>query len=200
MLINDSQRLVGARTRFNSEIKTYDDGFGQLYIHRNSMGICGIVRAKTWEDAYGICEDEFFLEADETIEDLIKEYGFKREHIKIIHPAYEKAVYVNASDKFWIDYSKEKQAEMSDYTLTGEGRLLDGQFIRWETIETPDPEAWMDNELFQEAFGFRPNGPSGDDKHMHGIYAKDLNGESLEVLTEKMVKDLEITLQIEEEE
>lgn len=35
----------------------YDDGYGPLWISRNSIGINGIVRARTWEDAYGICED-----------------------------------------------------------------------------------------------------------------------------------------------
>jgi hypothetical protein len=193
MLINDSQRLAGAQTRFNSEIKTYDDGYGKLYIMRDSTGIVGIVRARTWEDAYGICEDEFFPEAEETIEEIVKEYGFKREHVKIIHPAYEKAVYINSNDKFWIDYSKEKPAEMSDYVLTG-GMLLEGQFVRWETKETPDLEAWADNELFQEAFGFRPNGPNTSDTQKHGIYARDLNGELLDMLTEKMVTNLGILI------
>ncbi|HSG04879.1 MAG TPA: hypothetical protein VLB09_00620, partial [Nitrospiria bacterium] len=46
-----------------------------LFIHRDSMGISGIVRAQSWEDAYGICEDEFFQDADESEEDFIAEYG-----------------------------------------------------------------------------------------------------------------------------
>lgn len=75
--------MIGAKHGAYS-IPVYDDGFGQIYISRNSIGINGIVRAQTWEDAYEICEDEFFSEADETIEELIKEYGFKREHKKII--------------------------------------------------------------------------------------------------------------------
>lgn len=63
-IITDSQRLVGATSRFGSAIPVYDDGFGHLFIHRDSMGISGIVRAQTWEDAYSICEDEFFPAAD----------------------------------------------------------------------------------------------------------------------------------------
>jgi hypothetical protein len=63
-LINDSQRLVSAKTRFGHSIPVYDDGFGGLFIHRDSMGISGIVRAQSWEDAYSICEDEFFPAAD----------------------------------------------------------------------------------------------------------------------------------------
>lgn len=64
-LITDSQTLVAAKGRFGHAIPVYDDGFGPLFIHRDSMGISGIVRAQTWEDAYSICEDEFFPAADE---------------------------------------------------------------------------------------------------------------------------------------
>lgn len=63
-LISDDQTLVSAKSRFGHEIPVYDDGYGQLYIHRDSMGISGIVRAQTWEDAYSICEDEFFPAGD----------------------------------------------------------------------------------------------------------------------------------------
>ena len=73
-LIQDGQSLVSAK-RGNYDIPVYDDGFGPVFIHRDSLGICGVVRAQTWEDAYGICEDEFFPEASETIEELVKEYG-----------------------------------------------------------------------------------------------------------------------------
>jgi len=64
-LINDEQSLNGAKTRFCQAIKVYDDGFGPLWIHRDSMGVTAIVRAQTWEDAYSICEDEFFPAADQ---------------------------------------------------------------------------------------------------------------------------------------
>lgn len=64
-LITDEQRLVGAKTRFGHAVRIYDDGFGPLWIHRDSMGITGIVRAQTWESAYSICEDEFFPAGDE---------------------------------------------------------------------------------------------------------------------------------------
>ena len=64
ILISDEQSLVSAKSRFGYAIKVYDDGYGQLFIHRDSMGISGIVRAQTWEDAYSICEDEFFTAGD----------------------------------------------------------------------------------------------------------------------------------------
>src|ERR1019366_6097756 len=82
-LIQDGDTLVSAK-RGLYDIPIYDDGFGPLYVHQNSIGISGIVRAQTWEDAYGICEDEFFPEADETVEQLKKEYGFRCEYKKVM--------------------------------------------------------------------------------------------------------------------
>src|ERR1017187_10484894 len=85
MTLTEDQSLVGAKyKRSGYKIQTYDDGFGSLWISRNSIGINGIVHAQTWGDAYSICEDEFFPEADETIEEIVKEYGFKREHRKVV--------------------------------------------------------------------------------------------------------------------
>lgn len=62
--MKDTQHLISARGRFGHPIPTYDDGFGPLWIHRDSMGISGIIRAQTWHDAYGIAEDEFFPAGD----------------------------------------------------------------------------------------------------------------------------------------
>jgi hypothetical protein len=133
-LITDEQSFDGASYASGYSIQTYDDGFGPLWISRNSIGINGIVRAKTWEDAYSICEDEFFPEADETIEEIVKEYGFKREHKKVVRDANGERF-----ERYPEDYPNGKLAV---------------EFVRWETIETPDPEAWSENELFQEAFAF----------------------------------------------
>jgi len=188
--ITDGQQLVSAKFQSGYEIKTYDDGFGPLWISRNSIGINGIVRAQTWEDAYSICEDEFFPEADETIEEIVKEYGFKREHVKAVKDA---SVTV-ASEHFAVGERAVKYPE--DYP---DGKLKP-EFSRWVTIETPAPDDWSENELFQENFGFRPNGPNNTDTLKHGIYSKDLNGDSLAHLTDGMIEDLGITLEITEEE
>lgn len=203
-IISDGDTLVSACYKSSEyAIKTYDDGYGPLWISRNSIGINGIVRARTWEDAYSICEDEFFPEAPESIEEIVKEYGFRREHIKVIHPARRKdspVTYANGHvEEFDIDMSVERDATMADYELTG-GRLLDTQFVRWETRETPDSEAWMENELFCEAFGFRNNGANSRDVHKHGIYSKDLNGDYLDRLTPEMIEEIGIELVIETEE
>lgn len=132
-LINDTQRLVAAKNHFGSSIPIYDDGFGPLFIHRNSMGISGIVRAQSWEDAHGICEDEFFPSADS-----------------------------EATDKPYSELSEHEQ------------------------------------ECWNESYGYRPNGIGGPTpKQDCGIYAKDLNGDALDLLTPEFLAELEITLEIE---
>mgnify|MGYP003533077105 CR=1 FL=1 len=173
--MNDNQHLKSAKTRFSNPIPTYDDGWGPLFIHRDSMGISGIVRAQTWEDAYSICEDEFFPEANETLDEIRAEYNFTRRHAKIIRPK---------------DGSPEREATLNDFPLEP------GQFVRWDTITTP-AEDFAENDLFQEAFGFRPSGPNVKDTHKHGIYSKDLNGDALEMLTPELIAELEISLEIE---
>lgn len=151
------------------------------------MGINGIVRAQTFEDAYSICEDEFFPEADETIEELVKEYGFKRESFKVVEDASITVAtdHCNAGERFAVypdDYPNGKLAP---------------DFVRWQTVETPDADAWSDNELFQENYGFRSNGPNKTDVLNHGIYSKDLNGDYLDRLTPELLAELEITLDIQ---
>ena len=185
--IEANQRLVSARYRSSgTEISTYDDGFGPLWISRNSIGINGIVRAQTWEDAYSICEDEFFAEAAETVDELRAEYGFRRESKKVIRTAELSAGDVRHPQLG----AQEKFAELSDYT--DNGKLPEGAFVRWETIETPDPDSWMDNELFCESYGLRNNGPNERDVVKHGIYAKDLNGDLLDRFSARDAEEIEI--------
>ena len=74
--LTDSQSLKSAATRYGNSIKTYDDGFGPLWVIQNSMGVEGIVRAQTWEDAWSIAEDEIFPRAnEEDVENFEKDYG-----------------------------------------------------------------------------------------------------------------------------
>ena len=141
-LINDDQSLVSAKSRFGHAIPIYDDGFGPLFIHRDSMGISGIVRAQTWKDAYGICEDEFFPAADD-------EAGEEGLRIEAMPDGKEK----NHAQACW-----------------------------------------------DEAYGFRGNSRREKDGSQSSIYAKDLNGDRLDLLTPELVAELEITLTIETQE
>jgi hypothetical protein len=137
-LITDEQSLISATSRFGHAIRTYDDGFGKLYIHRDSMGISGIVRAQSWEDAYSICEDEFFPSADAE--------------------AGETMAKIEA-----MPQGKERDHEQA---------------------------------CFDEAYGFRPNGRKEANNALSCIYAKDLNGDALDLLTPALLAELEITLEI----
>ena len=182
MKILDNQALLGA-THGAFKVPTYDDGYGPLWALHEQCGsfsaVTAVIRAKSFEDAYEIAEDEFLPEATETVEELKAEYGFKREHVKIIKPLGE----------------PERPATPEDYPCTqrpGTDARWNWEFVRWKTVETPDAEAWHENEIFCENFGFRPSGPNTKDKIGHGIYAgKDW---SIERLT---TKD-EITLEIAE--
>ena len=71
----EDEHTINSATYRGYPLPSYDDGYGTLFIHRDSMGITGIVRAQTWEDAYSICEDEFFPAAD-------KEAGEEYERIQ----------------------------------------------------------------------------------------------------------------------
>jgi hypothetical protein len=42
MKIADDQRLVRVVNQFGRELPIYDDGFGPLWVHRDSMGISGV--------------------------------------------------------------------------------------------------------------------------------------------------------------
>lgn len=57
-LINDDQSFESAIGRYNNPIKSYDDGFGPLWIMIDSTGIVGIVRASTWDNAFNVFLDE----------------------------------------------------------------------------------------------------------------------------------------------
>lgn len=174
--LSDNTNLVRITNSYGREERIYDDGYGPLWIVRSPLHTYGIVRAETWEDAYSIAEDELFDDCDLTMEEIVAEYGFKREHVKIIKDAS----------------GVERDALPTDYPFDVTGC----SFVRWETRETPDPEAWGENELFCEAYGFRPNGArSGSSNPVSFIYSKDLNGESLDPLTHELAKELGLTIE-----
>lgn len=138
-LITDDQALTGASTRSGCAIKVYDDGFGPLWVHFDSMGITGLVRARTWAEAYEICADEFFPAAD-----------------------------------------AEAAAERQQIEAMPEGKDREHADACWE-----------------EAYGYRSNGRAEADGSVSSIYAKDLNGDRLELLTPALLAELDITLKIE---
>lgn len=75
--IPESHSLDSATFASGVSIPVYDDGRGPLWIVRDSMGVDAIIRADTWEEAWGIWEDEFAPEADEaTYEEMAKECDY----------------------------------------------------------------------------------------------------------------------------
>ena len=60
--------------------------------------------------------------------------------------------------------------------------------------DDPDDDDLLDNAIFQENYGFRPNGPNVRDVQKHGIYQKDLNGDRLDLLTLDLMKRMRLTL------
>jgi len=61
--INDGQSLDSA-SKSGHPLRTWDDGFGPLWIYRECFGPVGIVRAQTWEDAWECVVDEIMDDAD----------------------------------------------------------------------------------------------------------------------------------------
>ena len=62
-LINNERSLTGA-TVHDNPLRVWDDGFGPLWVYLETLGAVGVVRAKTWEDAYDCVVDEIMDDAD----------------------------------------------------------------------------------------------------------------------------------------
>lgn len=172
MTLTDNQRLVSAKTKQGTPVPIYDDSWGPLWIHRDSTGILGVVRAQTWEDAYSICEDEFFPEADETVEELEAEYS------TIWMSPRECWDFINPNRPF--------------HTLKPHEQNM---VLKNSGMQVVFDRHWSEHPCFQEAYGFRPNGPNSRDARKHGIYAKDLNGDWLDPLTDELIAELGLVLE-----
>lgn len=179
-LITDEQELVSAQFKSGTPIQTYDDGFGSLFILRDSMGVQGIIRAQSWEDAYGIAEDEFFPAPSETWEEMQKEYSTQ---------------YLNGRELWLYEHDNNWEAWQS-LSEGDKNRALHPSNGK----DVPFVGDITDHPCWQEAYGFRNNGRKEADGTISHIYAKDLNGESLDILTAELVAELGITLNIQTNE
>lgn len=119
-------------------IKYYDDGDGGLWVYRDTSGVVGIVRAKTWEDAYECVLDE------------------------ILNPIPQ--------DEVYQAYGYDSAAEFEAVAAAG------------------DP--W--DRPLAEGYHHQPNAGDGT-----GIVSTDLNGESLEPLTHRVLDQLQITVRLD---
>jgi hypothetical protein len=65
-VITDDQSLKSVTNSYGRSLPVWDDGFGPLWIYRDSTGVVGIVRAESWEKAYECVVDEIMPDADPT--------------------------------------------------------------------------------------------------------------------------------------
>jgi hypothetical protein len=179
MQIQDNQSITKVTDKNGREIPFYDDGYGPLFVHHDQCGhfsfVSAIIRARSFETAYEIVEDEFLPEADMSLEEIIKEYGFKRESLRVVETG-----------------NGEKYLEPGEMPAEGE------RFVRWHTRETPDSKAWFINALFLEAFTFRPNGSKTGDIHKHGIAYQGLDGVHLREVIDADAEEFTIEISTEE--
>lgn len=71
--MNDNQNLISAVNEHGRSIPIHDDGSGKLWAYGHEYGIVRIIRADSYESAYGIAVDESpTIEPDE----LHEAYGF----------------------------------------------------------------------------------------------------------------------------
>ena len=179
MKIQDNQSIVKVTDKNGREIPFYDNGFGPLWVHHENCGhfsfVAGIIRASSCEVAYEIVEDEFLTEADLSMAEIIKEYGFLRENLRVV-----------------VSTKGEKYLKPGQMPEKGE------RFIRWHTKQTQNSDAWIENDLFLELYTFRPNGPKNGDVHKHGIACKGLDGVHLRRVTDADAEEFTIEISTEE--
>lgn len=67
-VIADEERLEGATYgRFGEKyaLPVWDEGFGPLWVYFETLGPVGVVRAKTWEEAWECVVDEIMADVDD---------------------------------------------------------------------------------------------------------------------------------------
>jgi hypothetical protein len=126
----------------------------------------------------------------------------------IITNEYGRALRVYGAGPLWLLWDSTgitgviRASSFADAWAIAEDEFFpEADFATWGELAkecgVADPENLMDDALFQENYGLRPNGPNGYDKHGHGVYQKDLNGDSLDEVTEALLKRLKLTIKIE---
>ncbi len=185
-LIFDGQDLKAVHhTRWGEPkpVDHYDDGFGPLWVYRNSSEMLVVVRAQKLEEAWAIIEDEFMPACDLTHEELVKEFATE---------------YMSGRE-LWLHQQADKEVAWEYWnTLGPEDR---DKIFSMPGMEVPFGKDYSEHPCFQEQYGFRPSGARREkDGSLSHIYCKDMRGESLERLTLEGIKHLELVLTIETED
>lgn len=167
-MITDDQQLVKAVNEYGQEIKTYDDGFGPLWVFQQSWGISGLVRAQSWESAYEIVED--YILAPISAEDVIEAYGY-----------YVVPEFPLQKDKGkWFAHEDQNIVPLAQFDNEADARTFCSQQINTLEVE------------LVEGYSYQSNATDT------GIVQHDLNGEQLERVTAEWLDSHQITLTIEE--
>lgn len=58
-----------------SPVRCWDDGFGPVWVLRDTMGVQGFVRARSWEEAWECCEDAILPDASLELVKACREAG-----------------------------------------------------------------------------------------------------------------------------
>lgn len=80
-MITDEQSLVRVTSTSGRTVRHWDDGFGPLWVYRESLGVLGVVRAQTWHDAWECVVDEILADADMDDPDNFDEDGCPAEGV-----------------------------------------------------------------------------------------------------------------------
>lgn len=74
-MINNNQSLVSASTQGGS-VRIWDDGFGPLWVYRETLGVKGVVRARVYSVALDCVIDEIMDDPDpEDVKRITEEKG-----------------------------------------------------------------------------------------------------------------------------
>ncbi len=182
--MKDSQTLKSAKNRFSRPIKIYDDGFGPLWVYRESLGVVGIVRSQTESDAWDCILDEILTPVPlEDIKASPEDYYVCERDYHCPAPKDYQAGHCLCSK---IEHSATREC------------------WKCRQFHTPQQKAECDcikrTELdpvylsLAEGYHYMPNSSNSS-----GIVGTDLNGSYLEILTDELQKGLEIILELVED-
>lgn len=165
-MIKDNQALKGATTCKGYALKTYDDGFGPLWVYSEACGPMGVVRALSWEDAHGIVQDEIMTRVPR--EDLLDAFGLYVVEHEGVHSLCVDSNFIDDGQWVWLNFSGigVEHREIGRYT-TAEAAAAAG--LKYAEIEQLD---------LMEGYEFQPNATET------GIVTYDLNGQDLRPLSE----------------
>lgn len=172
-LIQDDQALESAASEHGTPIRTYDDGYGPLYVYRTSLGITGIVRAMSWEGAYDCVLDEILTPIDASdIPDAYGAFEYLRDHPTL--------------GKFW-------RTGEDGFSSSWKLKRVTPSQLAAEVFACRSKAPDFAPEL-QEGYRHQPNATGT------GIVNIDLNGESLDLLTPEFIESAGIVLTIVDDE